>query len=132
MDHVLLKTHETKHNTALGFLTLIKNLRWVILQDAAVMMAKGERNHYIFVKFKHVFDSPAFHDFSIKIMQHLNLKEKSDPNKLSTLTETLLPYVNGILQSVNMSVNKMDGAVNQLPQDVMSMTQDLTKNCVDI
>ena len=31
-----------------------------------------------------------------------------------------------------MSVNKMDGAVNQLSQDVMSMTQDLSKNCVDI
>ena len=30
-DDALLKTHETKHDTTLGILTLIKNLRWVIL-----------------------------------------------------------------------------------------------------
>ena len=44
VDDALLKTHETKHAIALGFLTLIKNLMWVILQDAAVMITKGERD----------------------------------------------------------------------------------------
>ena len=48
VDDAILITENTKHHTAYGFLSLIKNLRWVILQDAAVMITKGKRNHYIF------------------------------------------------------------------------------------
>ena len=132
VDAAICQTNETKHDTALGFLTLIKNLRWVILQDVAVMIAKGKRDHYVFKQSKHVFDSPAFHDFSMKMMQHLNLKETRDPNKVGALTETVLPYVNGNLQMVNMSVNKMDGAVKQLSQDIIGVTQDINKDFVDI
>ena len=66
------------------------------------------------------------------MMQHLNVKEKSDPNKLGTLTETVLPYVNGNSQNVNISVNNMDWAMKQLYQDVISITQDLSINFMDM
>ena len=81
-------------------------MSWVILQGAAVLIAKGERKHVVFAQFKELFESDAFKDFSAKIMQHLRVKEKSDPNKLGTLTETVLPYVNDNLQNVNSPVNK--------------------------
>ena len=61
VDEALRKTVNTTHHTAYGFLSLIKNLRWVILQDAAVMITQGQRTHYIFTKFKHkMFLSRAF------------------------------------------------------------------------
>ena len=96
------------------------------------MITKYKRNHYIYTKFKKVFDSDEFKDFSIKMMQHLAVREKSDPNKLGTLTETVLPFVNTNLQNVNMAVHKIDGTVNQLSQDVTNMAQDLNTDLVDI
>ena len=93
---------------------MTKHLRWVILQDTEVMIAKGKRGPYIFQKITHVFDSDPFIDFTPKMIQHLNLKEKSDQNKLGTPTETVLPFVNGNLQNIKMAVNKMDGAVKEL------------------
>ena len=66
------------------------------------------------------------------MVQHLNVRENSDPNKLGARTETGLPFVNGNLQNINMVVNKMDVTVKQLSQDVNSMTQDFCIDLVDI
>ena len=96
------------------------------------MISQLKRDHYIHRKFEKVFDSDAFKDFSIKMVQHLEVREKSDPNKLGTLTETVLPFVNTNLQNVNMAVHKIDGTVNQLSQDVTNMAQDLNTDLVDI
>ena len=59
----------------------IRNFRWVILQGAAVMIIKAKRDHYIFKKFRHIFDSNIFKDFSTKMVQHLNVRRTSDPDK---------------------------------------------------
>ena len=40
--------------------------------------------------------------------------------------------MNRILRNVNTSVHKMDGAVKQLSQDFMIITQDINKDFVDI
>ena len=53
VDDTLLKTEDMKHDTVYRILSLMKNLRRVILQDAAVMIANDRRNHYISTKFKH-------------------------------------------------------------------------------
>ena len=60
VDDALLKTENTKYHTAYGFLSLIKNLRWIILHDATVMITKVKRDQYIYRLFKHVFDSDTF------------------------------------------------------------------------
>ena len=132
VDDALSKIEGKSQHTAYGFLSLIKNLRWVILQDAAVMISKGKREHYVYTKFKDVFDTNAFKDYSKKMIQHLEVREKMDPNKLSTLTETVLPYVNGNLEDVNMAVHKIDGTVNQLSQEVTNMTQEISTDLVGI
>ena len=41
VDDALLKTEGMKHDTAYRIPSLIKKLRWVILQDTIVMIAKG-------------------------------------------------------------------------------------------
>ena len=133
VDDALSKIEGKSHHTAYGFLSLIKNLRWVILQDAAVMIGKGKRIHCIYNKtFKHIFYSDLFKDYSQKMIQHLKIKENMDPNNLSTLTETVLPFVNGNLENVNMAVHKMDGSVNELSQEVSNITQDICTDLVDI
>ena len=49
--------------TARAFLNLLKNLRWVILQDAAVLKGKYNRHHFIFTNQRDVFESSLFLDF---------------------------------------------------------------------
>ena len=67
------------------------------------MIGKGERRQFLSTEFKEVFESETFHDFSTTIIQYLSVKEKN-PNKLGTLTEIVLPYINVNLQNVNTSV----------------------------
>ena len=67
VDEALKETLNTSHHTVYGFLSLLKNLRWVILQDAAVMMANSDRSHYVYDKMlKDVFHSDEFKDYSQK------------------------------------------------------------------
>ena len=40
--------------TALGFLELLQNLRWAIIQDCAVLTKKEQRGHVIFAMFPHI------------------------------------------------------------------------------
>ena len=96
------------------------------------MITHGQRTHYIFTEFKHVFDSVEFKDFSTKMMQHLNVNESNDPNNLGTLTDTVLPFVNGNLQNVNLSVNKIDNTVKQLSQDVTCMSENMSCDLVEL
>ena len=132
VDDALLETMNTKHHTASGFLSLVKNLRWVILQDAAVMLTESKRNHYIYKKFKDVFESVSFKDYSIKMMEYLEVKKNMDPENLSTLTETVLPFVNGNLENLNVAIHKIDGTVHQLSQEVTNLTQDMSIDLVDM
>ena len=60
-----------KNPTARAFLNLLKNLRWVILQDSAVLMGCYNRNHFIFNNQRDVFDSPLFNDFQNKLLSHI-------------------------------------------------------------
>ena len=94
VDDTLKKTHETKHHMAYGFLLLVKKLRWVIFVHAASMIEKRQRDHVVFKTFKEVFETKVFGAFLIKILKLLSVKDKNDPNKLGTLTRTILPYVN--------------------------------------
>ena len=132
VDEALELTLNTSHHTAYGFLSLLKNLRWVILQDAAVMIGNGERSHYVYdVMFKDIFHSPAFKDYTAKMLIHLSAQEKMDPNKLGTLTETVLPYVNGNLLKVNTTLNTIDDTVARLSQDVVAMDNNVSDNIAE-
>ena len=132
VDEALKDTMNTSNHTAYGFLSLLKNLRWVILQDAAVMMAKSNRSHYLYDEmFKDVFQSKTFQDYSKKMADHLGVQEKMDPNKLGTLTETVLPYVNGNLLKVNTTLNTIDDTVARLSQDVIAMDSNVADNITE-
>ena len=54
-----------------------------------------------------------------------------DPNKLGTLTETVLSYVNGNLQKVNMTLHSIDDTVAHLSKDVIAMDTNVSDNIVE-
>ena len=95
------------------------------------MLTEGNRDYCIHKQFKNVFKSDAFKDYSKKMMQYLEVRENMDPNNLSTLIETVFPFVNGNLQNVNMAMHKIDAIVHQLSQEVTNMTQHISIDLVD-
>ena len=52
--------------TALGFLELLQNLRWVIIQDCAVLTKKEQRDHIIFAMFPHILNLIYLKSIQIK------------------------------------------------------------------
>ena len=55
IDKVTEAPNLSVKTTARGFLNYMINLRWVILQDCAVIIGKNERKHFIFDNIKDIF-----------------------------------------------------------------------------
>ena len=72
--------------TARAFLNLLKNLRWVILQDTAVLMGIHNRHRFIFQNRRDDFESTLSTDFQAKFLAHIKtrnfLKDESIKNCL--------------------------------------------------
>ena len=99
-------------HTAWGFLSLLKSLRWVILQDAAVLMGENKRDHYIFKNHPEIFASPAFLDYQTKMLAHISYSSKNDPN--AACVDTVLPGVNDRLDNYNRNMDKLNDNVEEL------------------
>ena len=74
----------------------MSSLRWVILQDAAVMLLEG-RTHEIFVSNPLIFESNSFLDFLMKLLAYID-KHKRDDRWNATI-ETVLPGVHNCLDT---------------------------------
>ena len=79
-------------------------MRCGISQDAAVMICQYNRTHYIYKQFNILFESDAFNNYTDQMVEHLMLSEKTEPNKLGILTETVLPYMIKNIENMNMSI----------------------------
>ena len=58
MDKISLKFNPT----AIGILTLLKNSRWLIIQDCTVLIGVHNRDHILFKDMKEIFKSKVFID----------------------------------------------------------------------
>ena len=65
------KFNLTDKYTANGFLEMLVNIRWVILQDCAVLIRKYKRIHFIIIHMLECFESAAFIDYSHKLFVHM-------------------------------------------------------------
>ena len=64
--------------TTLGFLELLQNLRWVIIQDCAVLTKQEKGKHVVFNIFPHIFKSELCDYYSNKIMDyHAHCEKRS-------------------------------------------------------
>ena len=89
-----LQGHTVSHPTAMSFLSLLKRLRIVLLQDAAEMIVIG-RSHVIFTN--GVFKSNDFLSFVEDMRHHLNHVRNPQDVQL----ETVLPGVNERFNSLH-------------------------------
>ena len=53
--------------TVIGFLTLLKNLRWLNIQDCAVLIGVHNRCHVLFRDMKEIFKSKLLIDYTYKM-----------------------------------------------------------------
>ena len=77
------------YETAKAFLVFLRNLRWVILQDAAVLTKVHGRKHILFDSFPNIFKSDLFNDYAGKLLEYLDAS--FDPNDVDI--QTVLPGV---------------------------------------
>ena len=103
--------------TARSFLQLLKNLRWVILQDCAVMIGVHKRTHYLFKHMRHVFQSDSFKSYTAELLDHLS--SNVDPN--DEKVERLLPGVLG----------RMDQQVQATKEMHVQMSTHFKKHNID-
>ena len=78
LDETMDKVKNTANRIEFGFLALLKTLRWVILQDIAVITFEYNRTHYIYKQLDKVFESDAFNNYADRIVDHLKLSENTD------------------------------------------------------
>ena len=64
------------------------------------MIRQYNHTHYIYKQFDKVFESDIFNNYANQMVEYLKLSEKTDPNKLGILTETVLPYVNSNIENI--------------------------------
>ena len=64
LDETMEKVRNIDNHIAFSFLALLKILRWVALQYAAVMIQHYNRTHYIYKEFDELFESDAFNKYA--------------------------------------------------------------------
>ena len=94
--------------TARAFLQLLVNLRWVIIQDCAVMIGEYKRTHFIFKHMCHVFESNSFRSYTNELLDHISTS--SDPNDENI--ERLLPGVLGRMSEQVQATKDMHDQIN--------------------
>ena len=85
VDEAIDKVWNTDNHTGFVFLALLKK-RWVILKNEAVMIRQYNYTQYIYKQFDKLFEYDTFNKYADQMVDHLKLSEKTDPNKLGTLT----------------------------------------------
>ena len=90
IENILLYTDLSNKPTARFFLNMLMNMRWVLLQDVAVMDDKN-REHVVF-KLLPVFTCDLFLEFQQEILKHIEENDKVDTD--AGLIESVLPGLN--------------------------------------
>ena len=71
---------------------MLKNLRWIILQDAAVLIGVHNRKHKLFDFMPEIFNSKEFKSFTSLMINHLNHSKYDEANEI--VIERVLPGIN--------------------------------------
>ena len=94
---------------------MLTSLRWVILQDTAVLLGENKRNHYIYQSHPEICASPVFLDYQTKMLAHISYTSENDPN--SPCVDTVLPGVDNKLDAYKKSIDNVDYNVGQLKSE---------------
>ena len=108
IEHITAKCNLKDRPTARAFLNMLRNMRWVILQDAAVMLSVDKRQHVLFEIFP-VFKMLLFHEFQIDLLHHMRVKDASETD--ATKIDNILP---GVRHRMDLQIDGQDKVYNTL------------------
>ena len=91
LENKLITVNLKANSTVYVFLMLMKNLRWVIIQDCSIVLNKYKRKHSIFRMFPNVSESELCLDYQRKMFFHLEGYEDQDSSLVSV--DGVLPGV---------------------------------------
>ena len=115
-----------KNITAKEFFTLLKNLRWVILQDAAVLIGVHNRKHSLYESMPEIFQSKEFKSFTSKMMSYINHSTCDEKNEI--LIERVLPGINSKISNQTTAINSLEKVTNSLEKVIMNSDNDSNNN----
>ena len=116
---------EYRQSYSIWFPDSVENSRWVLLEDAVVIIRQYNQTHYTYKQFDKIFESDALNNHADQMMDHLKLSGKNEPNILWKLTEALLPYVNGNIKCMNGSIHNIKFAYEKLMTNIKDNTFEI-------
>ena len=106
--------------TARAFINFLINLRWVILQDSAVLIGIKKQSHFIINNMKHIFESELFKDYTQQMIQHLVSSKNTDPNAMDI--DRILPGVN---EKLMMGINATKNCHTEIKENNLATKESL-------
>ena len=103
-------------STAIGFLTLLKNLRWAIIQNCAVLIGVHTREHILFKDMKEIFKSKMFIDYTYKMKVYL--KNDAEMNIHSSMISFILPDIKYYVKENTKAIIKTDKSIKKVGIDM--------------
>ena len=108
---------------------MLKNLRWIILQDAAVLIGVHNRKHSLFDFMPEIFNSKEFKSFTSLMINHLNHSKYDEANeiviervlpginsKISNQTKAIVSLEKTIIDKASSNVSTMENSIRSLGQ----------------
>lgn len=120
------KLQAGEHQTARCFLQLLLNLRWVILQDCAVMIGRYKRNHFIFNHMSYVFESTSFKNYTTELLNFLSSNVDTNDDKVERILPGMLRRMDDQVQATkdmhdemntnfdNTNIDKLEDRMNRV------------------
>ena len=104
---------------------MLKSLRWVILRDAAILLGKHSRVHYLFTdSMRNVFKLVAFKDYQTKLMVHIADSLCNDPNE--ACVESVLPGVTTRLDNIHVGIKEVCTSVIEGNTQIQSLPSEFS------
>jgi hypothetical protein len=107
-------------STTKGFLDLLKNLRWVIIQDCAILIGKHNRTHIFFDMRADIFNSELFKEYTQLLIAHVEtVRAGFDVN-----IAQVLPGVLERMQEQTKATQENTKVTKELHRDVLNYQQE--------
>jgi len=123
IENKLQTVNPNDNSTAYAFLMLMKNLRWVIIQDSAILLGKYKRKHFIFKKYKSIFESELFLDYQRKMLIHID--SNKDQDSLMASVEGVLPGVKQCITKQTNAIEKQKDLLIKIDEDVIDLKESI-------
>ena len=122
IEHITAKSNLKDRPTARAFLNMLRNMRWVILQDAAIMLSDDKREHVLFNY--PVFKTVLFNEFRINLLHHMRKNHASETD--ATKIDNILP---GVKRRMDLQIdgqNKVNNTLKVMHEENREYQRNMT------